>query len=513
MTRILFIFLIGLFALAPVQAPAQSASRTSLESKLALENSLEKRVQMVLSEALATQDIIVMISAELQEQDKKSAEILPGIPQQQKMGEPSLSSTLTMVKKISATLILDRSLSEEDVQLARKLAGGLLGLPADRQDLITVEKMDFRKARPLSASDLLAPQHLWSLVWVLVVAMLAAVTVVYFFSPLSKTTRAFVEAFSASAAAAAAAGREPRAEEARREEEPARQAEQRAAAQGPEGRKPPFWFLNRDHATSLSFILKTRTVEDLTIVLNYAPQDLASKLAEALYPRSVEALAALPRVKLMEEGRIKALEAEVLSALDYVVGGEDKTVEILSGLAEGVQEKALAAFSRLDPALSRKLNSSVVKLADLGALDTQQALALIRRLPMRTLAAALKGTPHAEPFAARLTGGMQERFRQELDLTRQPAGEGYKAERAKVLEALRALIKEGFITLGASAPKPAPAPAAAKPGAVPAFKPAPAPGPKPAAMSGLKPTPAAAPSPLKPAPAAGLKPAAELRKP
>lgn len=87
------------FAAGPL-LHAQAASRSSLESKLALENSLEKRVQLVLSEALGTEDVIVIISAELQEQEKRSSEIMPGVPQKEKMGEASLSGSLTMVKKI-----------------------------------------------------------------------------------------------------------------------------------------------------------------------------------------------------------------------------------------------------------------------------------------------------------------------------------------------------------------------------------------------------------------------------
>ncbi|MCM2268190.1 MAG: hypothetical protein NDI60_10510 [Elusimicrobiales bacterium] len=476
---------------------AQTASRTSLEAKLALENSLEKRVRLVLAEALGTEDIIVIISAELQEQEKKSSDILPGIPEKGKMGEPSLSSSLTMVKKLSASLILDKAVTEADTQLARKLAGGLLGLPADRQDLITVEKMDFRKAKPLTLTDLFLPPNLWSLVWVLVVALLAILTVFAFLSPLSKSAKAFVEAFTARNTAPAAADRPSRMEEEALDRAAARQPE-KAAPAGIDGRKPPFWFLNAGHASSLAFILKTRTAEDITIVLNYAPHDLAAKLAEALYPRSVEALAALPRVKQMEEARIKELETEILSALDYVVGGEEKALEILSGLDEAVQEKALSAFSRLDPALSRKLAASIVRLSDVAALDSQQALLLARRLPMRVLAAALKGTPHSAPFLASLTGGMQERLRQELDLTRNPAGDGYKEDKAKVVETLRQLIKEGFITPGAHA-APKPAAAAPKPAAT---------APKPAAQpAGQKPQPAPA---TKPAPAA---PSAAAPKP
>ncbi|OGR65104.1 MAG: hypothetical protein A2X31_08085 [Elusimicrobia bacterium GWB2_63_22] len=492
------LFLLSVAAL-PVLAPAgslhaQSSSRTSLEAKLALENSLEKRVRMVLAEALGTEDIIVIISAELQEQDKKNKEILPGIPRQEKMGEPSLSSSLTMVKKISASLILDRSVSESDTQLARKLAAGLLGLPADRQDLLTVEKMDFRKAKPLAFSDLFLPPNLWSLVWVLVVAALALFTVLAFLSPLSKSARAFVEAFSAhTAAVSAASGDRPeRREEAEAAREAAKAPAEAQAAQAADGRKPPFWFLNAGHVASLAFILKTRPVEDLTIVLSYSPGDVAARLSEALYPKSAEALAQLPKVTLMPEARIRALETEILSALDYVVGGEEKALNILGSLDEAVQEKALAAFSRLDPVMGRKLGSSVVRLANLQDLEPAHAQALARRLPARVMAAALKGSPYAAAFMAKLAGGMQDRLKQEFDLTRDLPAEAYKGDRARVIETMRQMIKEGFITLkghGAPAPRPAgaPAPGAKPAGAPPAAGPKPAPAPAPAQKPPLQP--------------------------
>jgi len=499
--HILILSILALQAAAGPMLQAQTASRSSLEAKLALESSLEKRVQKVLSEALGTEDVIVIISAELQEQDKKSAEIMPGIPQKEKIGEASLSTSLTMVKKLSASLILDRSVAEPDIELAKKLASGLLGIPADRQDLITVEKMDFRKARPFTASSLLAPPNLWSLLWILVVGILALVTVTVFLSPLSKSARAFVEAFSASSAAAAAGGERSERAETEADKPAAQAAAETPAAQEIGGRKPPFWFLNSGHLGSLAFIMKTRPTEDLTIVLSYAPGDFAAKLAEALYPKSAEAMAALPKITLMPEARIRALEAEILASLDYVVGGEEKAVNLISGLDEAVQEKALAAFIKLDPAMARKLNSSIVRLANIQSLEPAHAQALARRLPMRALAAALKGSAHAAAFLSKLSGGMKERFQQELELTRDLPAEAYKSERAKVVETMRQMIKEGFITLkpqGApvAAARPAPAPAAGKtvpgaqPQAAPAAKPAAvAPGAKPAAT----PLPAAKP--------------------
>ncbi|MDD2804636.1 MAG: FliG C-terminal domain-containing protein, partial [Elusimicrobiales bacterium] len=459
---------------------AQSSTRSSLEAKLALENSLEKRVRMVLAEALGTEDVIVIISAEMQEQEKKAAELMPGIPRQEKMGEPSLSSSLTMVKKISASLILDKSVSEDDTKLARKLAAGLLGLPPDRQDLVLIEKMDFRKAKPLTLSDLFVPPNLWSLVWIVVVSLLALFTVALFLAPLSKSARAFVEAFSAHNAAQAAAGGPAREERQEEVKETAAKAAEAQSAQPVDGRKPPFWFLGPAHLSSLVFIMKSRSVEDLTILLSYAPGDMPAKLSEALYPKSAEALAALPNVTLMPEARIRAFESELLSSLDYVVGGEDKALSILSGLDEAVQEKALAAFARLDPAMGKKLNAAIVRFSAITNLEAAQAQALTRRVPMRVLAAALKNSPYSAPFLAKLAGGMQERLQQELDLTRDLPAEAYKADRAKVVEALRQMIKEGFIALkSGGATRPAAAPAAAKPaglaplpGAAPAAKPA-----------------------------------------
>lgn len=487
-------------ALLRAQAQPQTPSRTSLEAKLALENSLEKRVRMVLAEALGTEDIIVIISAELQEQDKKAKEILPGIPRQETMGEPSLSSSLTMVKKITASLILDRSVSEDDTQLARKLAGGLLGLPADRQDLITVEKMDFRKAKPLTLTDLFLPPNLWSLVWVVVVAVLSVFTVMAFLSPLSKSARAFVEAFNAHTAAVAASSgeRAERRDDTERAKETAETAKEAQAVQAADGRKPPFWFLTAGHVPSLAFIMKQRSTEDLTILLSYAPAEAATKLAELLYPKSAEALAQLPKVTLLPEARVRALEAEVQSALDYVVGGEEKTLSILSSLDEAVQEKALAAFSRLDPLMGRKLVASVVRLANIQDLEPAHAQALARRLPARVLAAALKNSPYAAAFMAKLAGGMQDRLKQELDLTRDLPAEAYKADRARVVDTMRQMLKEGLISLK---PGGAPRPAAA---AVPGAKPAPA---RPA---GAAPAPAAKPAAVPPP--AAKPPAGAVKK-
>ncbi|HBE87595.1 MAG TPA: hypothetical protein DDW67_00430, partial [Elusimicrobia bacterium] len=189
------VLLSAIFLLQP--AAAQQAS-SSLEAKLALESSLEKKLKLVLSEALGSEDIIVMISAEMLEEKKKGAlDILPGIPERSRPGETSISRSLSMVRKISATIILDKAMPEEDVQLARKLAAGLLQVPAEREDIISIERMSYRRAQPFDPMELFRPPNLWYMLWTVLITLFAWLTVSTFFSPISGTARNVVNMVSA----------------------------------------------------------------------------------------------------------------------------------------------------------------------------------------------------------------------------------------------------------------------------------------------------------------------------
>ncbi|HOW90308.1 MAG TPA: FliG C-terminal domain-containing protein, partial [Elusimicrobiales bacterium] len=266
-------------------------------------------------------------------------------------------------------------------------------------------------------------------------------------------------------------------------------------------RKPPFWFITPESAPNLAFILKNRPAEDTTIVLNYAPEAAAAAIAEALYPKSVEALAGLPKVTLMPEARIKGLESELFSAMDYVVGGEEKTMSILEQLPDSVQNAAIASFTAHNPAFSRKLAAGIVRFGDLRTLEPAHAQMLLRRIPIRSLALALKNSDLAQQFVDKLSAGMQERFRQEMDLTRNPTPEAQRAERMRVVRELKKLIKEGFITLGkanqprAAGPKPAAAAPSSGTGSAPKPSAAPTAAPAPGPASGKDSSPAQAGGP------------------
>ncbi len=161
----------------------------------------------------------------------------------------------------------------------------------------------------------------------------------------------------------------------------------------------------------------------------------------------------------MPEARIKGLEAALFSALDYVVGSEEKTIGIIEQLPENIQDEASISFSVHNPGFAARLSGAIVRFGDIRELEPVQAQMLARRIPMRNLALALKNSDLAQVFLEKLSAGMQERFRQELDLTRNPAPEIQRAERTRVAQELKKLAQEGFITLrpaGFAPPLPEP---------------------------------------------------------
>lgn len=79
---------------------------------------------------MGSDDVVVMVSVQLQTQNKEKGylEVLPGIPKEDRIGEKTLSESLSMVKKITATILIDKSISEGDEAIIKKLASGLLGV-------------------------------------------------------------------------------------------------------------------------------------------------------------------------------------------------------------------------------------------------------------------------------------------------------------------------------------------------------------------------------------------------
>ncbi|MBI4051454.1 MAG: hypothetical protein HY400_03000, partial [Elusimicrobia bacterium] len=180
----LFFFILHPSSFILVSAASRDSTSNTVEAKLALESSLEKRLRSLLTEILGSEDLIVIINVDLRtEQEKREVseeEVMPGVPVKQNPAVPgagALGATLTMVKRVQATIIVDKATRDTDIKLIQKVTGGLLGVSPERGDAISIEKMEFRKTRPLTLQDFTTPDSIWKILWFFFLA--AALVLVY----------------------------------------------------------------------------------------------------------------------------------------------------------------------------------------------------------------------------------------------------------------------------------------------------------------------------------------------
>ena len=447
-------------------APNKEASR-ELEAKVSLESSLEKRLQSVLREALGTDDVIVIVNVALRSETEKTddTESMPGVPvKEAQANDPAAAAGLSMpmVSRLSATIIMDQGAEAKDVDLAKKVAAGILGVSETRGDTLSIEKIKFHKARVEPDSS-----RYWSLgasgLWLLFAAVALIALQRKFLGPLVTNLR------DLSAAALLRKGSEERAPAAEREAAAAPEAKAAAAAQAVQaaasGRASlPFSFLQPADLPKLIHLLRGSTEEAAATVIQYLPPEMAAQAISALDPdarRQVVGL--LSRVNELVEAQVRPLEESVRQRIDYMIGGEDKLVELLEPLPLDLQSDLLASLRNEDPDAADAVSRRLVFIDDLADLEAAEIKLLSRRVPAKMLAVVLKSSAVLRlSVLPKLAGGTREWLTQEIELSPEPTAEALDAARRPVIAALSQLVREGRVALRKRvAPPPAPAPAAA----------------------------------------------------
>jgi hypothetical protein len=429
------------------QARAQS-SAGALETKLSVETSLERRVTALLQSVLGTDRVAAVINVRLEAEEARP-ELLPGVPV--KAADVSLRSSLTMVRSLSATVLVDEQAKDEELALARSLASGLLGIDAARGDALEVRRQAFRRElKALTPLDLLVPPHLWQLLW-LCVALLTVILLPSIVKTLADAVRVHGEAVRTL--------QPPAAGEAERVESLAPSAaalpalEAAGARAGAEGQ--PFGFLREVHLPQLVYLLRKAPPELVAVVVHYLPPALASRVVSSLDEGLRRAVAAsLGSVSELTEANVRKIEQFVRSKVDFMVGGEAKLLELLENAAFEVQRAILDDVAGRDPALAERLKARLLRLGDIGALEPVEIQGLVRRVGMPALAQVLRSVPEvADRVAKKLPAGMAERMGQELALARPLPPERLEAERHKVLSTMKAMAAEGWIVIKKEAPQ------------------------------------------------------------
>ena len=449
---------LAVFLLAGAASAAVTPKEASreLEAKVSLESSLEKRLQSVLREALGTDDVIVIVNVALRSEAaaREDSEVLPGVPVKEAQASDPLADsaalTTPMVSRVSATVIVDQEIEAKDVELAKKVASGILGISSGRGDSLSVERIKFHKPRAQPDALRYVPAGS-SLVWLLFAVVGLALLQRKFLGPLITNMRDL-----SAAALLRRGGGEERAPAAEREAAAAIATSSAAAAVRAGRPGLPFSFIDRGDLPKLIHLLRESVAEIAATVIQYLPSDVAGKVLAGLEPESRrQVVGLLSRMNELVESQVRPLEESVRQRIDYMIGGEDKLVELLETLPASMQSDLLATLRGADPEVAANVGRRLVLLEDLGALEAAEIKLLSRRVPAKLLAVLLKSSPAlSAEILPKLAAGTREWLTQEIELSSDPTPEALEAARQPVLAAVAQLVREGRVVLRKRAPEP-----------------------------------------------------------
>lgn len=468
--------------------------------RLNLEVRMQQRVEEALSKIIPPGQFVVVVrvepwpaSIDNQGNNLQSSEdefVLPGVPTKNRLDRndakvnaliDSLKTDKTyfhrFIRRISATLVIDKDLSNEVVTKSRDLTRQILGLDSARGDILDIQRSAFNKpmAEIPDNSGLTRVQkniQKYSLLIVLSVAVFCIIVFLLFiFGPLRGFLNNFVSTLGTMKPL------DPEARMSRQGDSQLLSQIMAAQAMGllpgsgsiglpmgsspasfsgslqvenPNKRTTPFGFIREDHLGNLATLLSRETPERAAIVLGYLPPDwisrVLSKMDVGLQSEVTDQLATT-RQLLPEQ--VEDIEQELKRRLDYLIGGPDRIIAVYESLDAESQRRMLETLKNTRPDIAEELRHRTMLFEDIDRLEPHHLKSLLREVDLQTLVLSLRGS--SPEFRQRIMENMSEGkaqiIKEELELNDTKAGKATLEAQRKIALIARRLEREGQIQI------------------------------------------------------------------
>lgn len=458
--------------------------------RLNLETRMQKRVEDALSKILSPGNFVVVIHVEPVEAPAEASGnrgeqdlfYLPGVPAKKSYDETAdrvqdlVESIQTdsrifrrFIKRITATLVLDQGLPQEDVDKVRDLTRQMLGLDAARGDTLDIQRSQFQKPVPeINESSIFKIQKSLTSYWLLISLALVVFSIVIFFlfifGPFRGFLNRFVQVLPTLRPAENPAG-------AQRNNPPDMQVLPALLSQmyglpmpmqmtpqtmfsgslhveNPNKATTPFGFIREDHLGNLSVLLSRETPEKAAVVLGYLPSpwisQVLSKLDQAM---AAEIATHLATARQLLPEQVEDIEQDLKRRLDYLVGGPDRIFAVYESLDVENQKQMLERLKETRPEVAEELRRRTMNFEDLEKFDSAALKAVLREVDLQTMVASLKGVPASflDRVLAHVTEGKSQIIREELELSDALPGKATAEAQKKVVAIVKRLEREGQI--------------------------------------------------------------------
>ncbi|OGR44743.1 MAG: hypothetical protein A2X35_05440 [Elusimicrobia bacterium GWA2_61_42] len=368
--------------------------------------------------------------------------------------EESQRTSEFRIKKLSVSLVFDRTVPEARVNAIKLMISDVLRLAEARGDSIITARAEMQ---PWWKSALEAPEIRPVLLASAFGALALAALLALGYILISRLLSGFVEYARLNAPASPAGpgggyGPGPSGELEGGEMGDIIDVESRAASGGALLEAgSAFEFLEKLPPSEAADLLSETPEEDAAIIIaNLADRKphISSKILLALQPAKKQAVSAqMLGLKQVEPERVYEIESDLRAKLEKSLKGAEKLGRLLSLVDESSRAEIMDTLSRSDPKGSEELRRKMVTFDDICRLDEKNLRPLVVSLPYSDWAAALAGA--GDTAAGNVTRLLPEDIRLIVKdlMANRPEEEKIISARAKIISAALDLNAKGRIVV------------------------------------------------------------------
>jgi len=207
-------------------------------------------------------------------------------------------------------------------------------------------------------------------------------------------------------------------------------------------------FLAEEHPQTAAVILSQLNHEYTARVFELLDDEMRADTVRRLAKLGMVPASVIDRIAAELQSRMAALVRERSNTTE--VGGVAAVVAVLNNTDPTAERQILAKIAESDPELAEAIRNEMFVFEDLVKLEDQALQVVLRTVPVRELALALKGKP--SDIVAKVTTNMSERAAQDLEEEMASLGpqrlSAVEAAEGTVVKAIRDLTESGEIVMG-----------------------------------------------------------------
>ncbi len=445
------------------------AQTSIMEEKLLFEKSIQDRAEKIVEKITGSKEMIVLTTVELEyeEQPQEEKPVFPGAMRAEEDYLPGITYSYVpfdthsmgrrniIIRRITVLITLPLETAEAVVERIKKETNELLGLNPLRGDIINIARIAFsRPERNLATYFQDYSQHIYWLFLALLLTLFLFGPLRHFFKTVVKAMELRIEADtrirSAEALGVGAGG--PGVPFGGGPIELTLDRKRPQLKEGEQNIMKRFGFINDSNLKNLLYLLKKEPPDTIAVVISYLPPHMAPQILGSL-PPTIQADVAmnLASVKILDPEQVDAIEKDIKTKIDYLLGGEENLMQLLDNVDRDAQENILKTLEMENPVLAAKLKSHMFFFEDLVVLEKTSVHKVLRECQRRQISMALALKNASDELKVKimdtLTEGAKAMLAEQIDLLGEVAEKRLMEERKLVEAVVKELEKNGDIVI------------------------------------------------------------------